>query len=307
MLAAIFAYSLWGVFPLYWVLVDQVPALQIVAHRVIWCALFVVGWLLLSSGTGWLRTALSQPKVMRMLLASSVLISINWGIYIWAVTHGRVVEASLGYFINPLVSISLGVLILGERLNRWQWGAVALAAAGVLWLALINGSPPWIALTLAVSFGFYGLIRKLAAVDAVPGLAIESLLLAPLAALWLLWCAYQGSGVFAQGALTQDGLLVFGGALTALPLIGFAYGAKRIPYSLVGILQYIGPTLQLLCGVFILGESFSDAQALGFGCIWAALALYAVDGWRRSRRRKRDQAAGVEPVCENAEFGKASR
>jgi chloramphenicol-sensitive protein RarD len=284
LIAAIAAYALWGVFPLYWYLLKSVPSLQIIAHRVIWCGLFVAAWLLLREGTGWLRRALDAPRVARMLLASSLLISFNWGVYIWAVTHGHVVEASLGYFINPLVSVLIGVLVLRERLNAAQWSAVGLAAAGVLWLALRLGEWPWISLALAFSFAFYGLIRKLAAVDAVPGLAIESGFLFVPALAWLVWSEWQGAAAFAHGGIWQDGLLIFGGALTALPLIGFAYGARRIPYSLVGILQYIAPTLQLVCGVLLLGESFVRAQAIGFACIWVALAIYAVDGWRRTRR-----------------------
>jgi chloramphenicol-sensitive protein RarD len=292
--AAIFAFALWGVFPLYWYLLKAVPALQIIAHRIIWCSVFVVGYLLLRDGTGWLRQALAGPKVGRMLLLSSVLISSNWGIYIWAVTSGRVVDASLGYFINPLVNVLLGVLVLHERLNRAQWLAVAVAAIGVLWLSFAYGQPPWIALALACSFGVYGLIRKVAAVDAVPGLAIESLILFPVALAWLLWAQWQGMAAFADGDLASDALLIFGGALTALPLIGFAYGARRIPYSLAGLLQYIAPTLQLLCGVLLLGESFSAMQAVGFGCIWAALAIYAADGWRRAHL----PATPVEPHCD---------
>lgn len=283
LLAAIFAFALWGLFPLYWHLLKAVPSLQIIAHRVIWCCVFVVGYLLLSDGRDWLRQALAAPKVGRMLLLSSVLISANWGIYIWAVTHDRVVDASLGYFINPLVNVLLGVAVLHERLNRAQWLAVASAALGVLWLGLVHGRPPWIALVLAGSFGVYGLIRKLVAVDSVPGLAIESLILFPLALIWLIGAQWQGVGAFASGDLRVDALLVFGGALTALPLIGFAYGARRIPYTLTGLLQYLSPTLQLLCGVLILGESFDAQQAIGFGCIWAALAIYAADGWRRAQ------------------------
>lgn len=283
LLAAIFAFALWGLFPLYWHQLKAVPSLQIIAHRVIWCCVFVVGYLLLSDGRDWLRRALAAPKVGRLLLLSSVLISANWGIYIWAVTHDRVVDASLGYFINPLVNVLLGVAVLHERLNRIQWLAVASAALGVLWLGLVHGRPPWIALALAGSFGVYGLIRKLVAVDSVPGLAIESLILFPLALIWLIGAQWQGVGAFASGDFRVDALLVFGGALTALPLIGFAYGARRIPYTLTGLLQYLSPTLQLLCGVLILGESFDLQQAIGFGCIWAALALYAVDGWRRAQ------------------------
>jgi chloramphenicol-sensitive protein RarD len=290
LLAAIASYALWGVFPLYWYLLRQVPSLQIIAHRVIWCAVFVVGFLLLRDGAPWLRRALAGKRVLPMLAVSSLLISTNWGIYIWSVTHGRVVDSSLGYFINPLVSVLLGVLVLRERLNAVQWTAVALAGAGVLWLAAVHGEPPWIALALAASFALYGLIRKIAAVDALPGLAIESLILLLPALAWLGWSEWRGDGAFAHGGWTQDALLVFGGALTALPLIGFAYGARRIPYSLVGLLQYISPTLQLIVGVALLGEAFTRSQAVGFACIWTALAIYAVDGWRQARAAQRAAA-----------------
>ncbi len=281
--AAISAYVLWGVFPLYWVMLKAVPAMQIIAHRVVWCGVFVVAYLMWIEGRGWLRRSVAKPRVATMLLLSSLLISSNWGIYIWAVTHGHVIDASLGYFINPLVSVLLGVVVLRERLNAAQWTAVGIAALGVLWLAFAHGEPPWIALSLAVTFAFYGLIRKLVAVDAVPGLAIESLFLLVPALAWLGFAQWQGTGAFGHQGWHSDALLVFGGALTALPLIGFAYGARRIPYSLVGILQYISPSLQLLCGALLLGESFSREQLLGFGCIWLALAVYAMDGWRRSR------------------------
>ncbi len=290
LLAAASAFVLWGLFPLYWVLLKTLPAIQIVGHRVVWCALFVGVWLHHREGIGWLRRSLVDPRTLPILLASSVLISINWGIYIWAVLSGRVVEASLGYFINPLVNVLIGVMLLGERLNRAQTLAVAIAAVGVLWLTLRLGTPPWVALTLALSFGFYGYLRKKVAVDAVPGLAIESLLLSVPAIGYLLWAEIGGFGVFGQGGTGDRLLLAFGGALTAIPLIGFAYGARRIPYSLVGILQYLAPTLQLLIGVLLLGEPFTGDQAIGFGCIWLALVLYAGDGLRRSRKAGRAAA-----------------
>jgi chloramphenicol-sensitive protein RarD len=318
LLAALAAFVMWGFFPLFWYLLKSVPALQIIAHRVVWCGLFVVGFLLLRDGRGWLRAALSGHRVGRMLVLSSVLISCNWGVYIWAVTNGRVVEASLGYFINPLVNVLVGVLLLGESLNRAQWVAIAGAGVGVLWLAFIHGDPPWIALFLACSFGTYGLIRKVAAVESVPGLAVESLILLPAALGWIVWEEMSGRGVFGQISLSTDLLLIVGGGLTALPLIGFAYGARRIPYSLAGVLQYIAPTIQLLCGVLLLGETFSGTQAIGFSCIWLALLIYAVDGWRRSKAAARalpvessesiphcdshvPAVDGAAPVCEPAE------
>jgi chloramphenicol-sensitive protein RarD len=281
--AALAAYLMWGLFPLYWIGLAHLPALEIIAHRVLWCAAFVSVWLVWTDGRDWLRRALAGRRVGRWMWVSSLLISVNWGLYIWAVTNGRVVDASLGYFINPLLSVAIGVFVLGERLNRVQWTAVGIAAVGVGWLTISQGALPWIALVLASSFAVYGLIRKQVAVEAVPGVAIESLILSPLALGWLLYLAGTDRGAFLAGSLGQDALLVLGGVLTALPLIGFAYGARRIPYSLIGILQYISPTLQLLSGVLLLGESFGPDRAIGFGCIWLALAIYASDGWRRGR------------------------
>lgn len=283
--AAIGAYVIWGLFPLYWYQLKSVPAVQTVAHRVVWCALFVVGWLAWRGERGWLRDALAAPRVLPMLVASSTLISLNWGVYIWAVTHGRVLDASLGYFIGPLANVLVGVLVLRERLSMPQWGAVALAALGVLWLTFSLGELPWVALVLATSFCIYGLIRKVVAVGAMPGLAIESLLLLLPALAWLAWSEARGVGAFGHGGGLPEVLLVAGGALTALPLVGFAFGARRLPYSLLGLLQYVSPTLQLLCGL-LLGETFTRDRMIGFACIWLGLAVYAADGWRGSRRQR---------------------
>ncbi|MBV6416173.1 MAG: Protein RarD [Steroidobacteraceae bacterium] len=281
--AAISAYAIWGLFPLYWYQLKAVPAVQIVAHRVVWCAVFVVGWLALRGESGWLRRALAAPRVLPMLVASSVLISVNWGIYIWAVTHGRVLDASLGYFIGPLANVLVGVLWLRERLSGPQWIAVGCAALGVMWLTARFGEPPWVALTLAASFCLYGLIRKLVAVESMPGLAIESLILLLPALGWLGFSEWRGVGAFGHGGAWRDALLVFGGALTALPLLGFAYGARRLPYSVLGLLQYLAPTLQMLCGLLFLGEAFTYDRLLGFACIWLGLVVFAADGWFGAR------------------------
>jgi chloramphenicol-sensitive protein RarD len=283
--SAVFAFIAWGLFPLYWRLLVQVPPLQITAHRVVWCAVFVAGWLTFKNGPGWVRATLSRPRAAPMLLASSLLISCNWVLYIWAVNNGHVVESALGYFINPLVNVLLGVAVLKERLNARQWAAVALAAGGVAYLTWKLGQVPWIALSLAISFGTYGLIRKLVTVESVPGLGIESLFVFLPALGYLLWCQSQGTGGFGAIGRFEDALMVFAGIATAFPLIWFAYGARRIPLSLVGIIQYLGPTLQLLTGVFVFGESFTSTQLIGFSCIWAALALYAIDGLWRIRMR----------------------
>lgn len=279
------AFIVWGLFPLYWRELSAVPSLQITAHRVLWCALFVVGYLVWRYGRRWLRDTWARPRAAPMLLASSVLITVNWVLYVWAVNHGHVVETSLGYFINPLVNVMLGVWVLGERLNPRQWMAVALAALGVAWLTWSVGRLPWIALALAFSFGLYGLVRKRVAVESIPGLGVESLLMFLPALGFLLWCEWRGTGSFGHVSAYEELLLVLSGLVTALPLIWFAYGARRIPLSMMGLLQYVAPTLQLLTGVFLFGEPFSSTQLLGFGCIWAALALYMADGLWRLRIR----------------------
>ena len=279
------SFVLWGVMPLYWHLLKAVPSLQIIAHRIVWSTLLVVGWLLWKYGRAWLRETLAQPRAAWMLALSGSLIAFNWGLYIWAVNAGHVVETSLGYFINPLLNVVLGVVVLHERLNRVQWTSVAIATGGVLWLTVHYGSFPWIALALAGSFGAYGLIRKLVAVPPVRGLGIESLYLVLPALALLFWGESHGQGGFAGGwGWRVDALLVLGGALTALPLIGFADAVRRIPYSVVGLMQYIAPTLQLLCGVLVLGEDFGSERAIGFTLIWIALALYAGEGLLRARR-----------------------
>ena len=283
--AAIASFVVWGLMPLYWHLLKAVPSLQIVLHRLVWAALLVAAWLFWKQGRHWLRDTLRTPRAWWMLAISALLITFNWSLYVWAVNAGHVVETSLGYFINPLLNVVLGVLVLRERLDRMQWIAVAIAALGVLWLTFHYGSFPWIALSLAASFGLYGLIRKLVAVDSIPGLGVESLYLAPFALAVLAWTeTHGGSEFFGAWGWRLDALLVVGGALTALPLIGFSYAVRRIPYSTIGLLQYLAPTLQLLCGVFVFGEPFGRDRAIGFACIWLALAIYAFDGWRRARR-----------------------
>jgi chloramphenicol-sensitive protein RarD len=297
MWVAIASFVLWGLMPLYWHLLKAVPSLQIVAHRIIWSALLVAAWLLWKQGHGWLRAALSRPRAAWMLALSGLLIGFNWSLYIWAVNAGHVVETSLGYFINPLLNVVIGVLFLHERLNRVQWTSVTLAATGVLWLTFNYGSFPWIALALALSFGLYGLIRKLVAIDAVDGLGVESVYLFLPALALMLWGEAHGSGGFIASAGAGGWgwglgvLLVVGGALTALPLVGFAYAVRRIPLSAVGLLQYIAPTLQFLLGVLVFHETFDRDRAIGFVFIWAALAVFAFDGLGRARRQAAVAAA----------------
>ena len=284
--ATVGAFLIWGVFPIYWKALAQVPALQIMSHRLAWCFVLVAGYLTLRRGSAWWRPLVAQPRLLKLLATSAVLIALNWWLYIWAVNNGHIVETSLGYFINPLVNVLLGVVVLKERLNRWQWLAVAVAASGVVWLTLQSGAPPWIALALAFSFGFYGLIRKVAVVESAPALGVESSILFVPAVAYLLWAEGAGVAGFTHSGAAVDALLVGSGLVTALPLILFAYGAQRIPYSLVGILQYIAPSLQLLCGVALYGEPFTAVQAQGFACIWLALGIYATDGLLRLRRTR---------------------
>jgi len=285
--AAVGAFLIWGLLPLYLHQLHGIPALQIMAHRLLWCCLFVNIWLLPRGEFGRVRFALAVPATRWRLLATAILISINWLVYVWGVNNGHVVETSLGYFINPLVNVLLGVLVLRERLNRIQWSAVTLAACGVIYLTWQSGAPPWIALTLAISFGSYGLIRKMVAVDAISGLGAETLLIAPFGLCYLLWLQSQGSGVLGHASLRIDSLLFLGGLVTAIPLALFAYGARLIPYSTLGLIQYIGPTLQLLLGIFLFREPFTSARAIGFGLIWAALSVYAAEGLIRAHRQRR--------------------
>lgn len=279
-----FTFTLWGLVPVYWHLLKAVPSQQIIAHRIIWSTVLVVAWLLLSNGLGWWKAIAAQPRALPTLALSSVAIAFNWGLYIWAINAGHVIETSLGYFINPLVSVVLGVVVLKERLRRLQWLAVGCAALGVAWLTLDAGTPPWIALGLACSFGLYGLLRKMISVDPVAGLGMESLYLFLPAIGFALWSENgHGGGFFSGWGWRNDALLIFGGAVTALPLIGFAYGVKRIPLSLVGILQYIAPSIGLLLGVFFFREPFDTAKAVGFAAIWTGLLLFIGDSVWRSR------------------------
>ena len=281
---AALAYICWGLFPLYFKALQQVAPLEMLAQRVAWSLLFVMAVLAWQRRFAWLPAALGNRRVLLSFAASSGFIALNWFVYIWAVTNGRVVEASLGYFINPLVNVLIGALVLHERLRRAQWAAVALAALGVLWLTWQAGQPPWIALVLAGSFASYGLLRKTAPLGALEGLTMETLLLGPLALAALAWWGAHGTLAFAEGDAGTQALIAAAGPITAIPLLLFAAGARRIPFSLLGLLQYTAPTLQLLLGVLLFGEAFGPDRAIGFALIWAALAIYSVESLVRSRR-----------------------
>lgn len=291
------AYLLWGLFPVYFKALAQVPATEILAHRMVWSLAFCAVLLLALRRWAWLRTVVAQPRVLAAFVVSAAVVSINWGVYIWAVNADRVVDASLGYFINPLVNVLFGALLLSERLHRDQWAAVGIAAAGVAWLTWQAGGVPWIGLVLAFSFATYGLLRKRAALGSIEGLTLETLLLFPLAFGYLAWLAQiDRNTFFAAGAATQW-LLAAAGPVTALPLLFFAAGARRIAFSTLGILQYIAPTLQLLVGVWVYGEPFEPAKAIGYALIWIALAVFTAGGLRRMRRPQATDASasGAKP------------
>jgi chloramphenicol-sensitive protein RarD len=277
---------MWGLFPLYWKMLAAVPAVEVVAHRTAWGFASVAAWVTLRGRWPDARAVASRPRTLLMLAASAVLIGLNWLLYIWAVIHDHVVEASLGYYINPLVNVLLGVAVLRERLGRAQWIAVALAGAGVAVLTLGYGRFPWIALGLAVSFGLYGLARKTVGADPVVGLLWETAILTPVAIVYLVFLAARGAGEFGGGETTTSALLALGGAVTAVPLVLFALGARALPLSTVGLIQYISPSLQFLLAVLLYHEPFTPAHAVTFGCIWAALALLTWD-MRRQLRHER--------------------
>jgi chloramphenicol-sensitive protein RarD len=272
------AFFIWGLFPLYFKLLKQIPSAELLLHRILWSLLFLTLILAWRKQWAWLGQLIHQPRVLARFLCSALLLSGNWLLYIWAVNNDRVIDSSLGYFINPLVNVLLGYLLLKERLRVGQWSAVGLAACGVLWLTWQAGQLPWIALTLACTFGTYGLLRKTATLGPLEGLSIETLLLSPLTIGYLIWLIWHQEFSFIHQPLTTQGWLILAGPITAIPLLLFAAGARRIPLSLLGMLQYIGPSLQLLIGVMIYHEPFGWGRMCGFVIIWSALALYSLEG-----------------------------
>lgn len=282
LLYGISAYGLWGLFPLFFKQLQHVGSLEVVLHRMVWSLAFVLLVLAALRRWTWLREALRSPRLLATFAVSSLLLAANWLTYIWAVNNGHVLDASLGYFILPLVNVALGFVFLHERPRPGQWLAFGIAAAGVLWLALLTGHVPWIALGLALSFGFYGLIRKLAPLGALEGMSLETMLLAPLAAVALLW-GHQSGSMPANDTHTWL-LFLLCGPVTAIPLLLFSAGARRVPLSTMGILQYLTPTILLFLGTLLYGEPFAGPRLAGFALIWTALLLYSVDGWRHRAR-----------------------
>ena len=288
------AFLLWGIVPVYWKMLQHVPALEILAHRIVWGLAFVAVWMTIRGRWPDLRAVFRRPRTVAALLASTVFIALNWGLFIYAVNTDRVLATSLGYYINPLVNVLLGLIVLHERLNRNQWVAIGLATMAVVLLTFQAGELPWISLALPISFGLYSLLRKTVRADAVVGLTFETAALFPFAAALLLRQELRGVGALGNQGLRMDLLLVAAGAVTAVPLILFTLGLRRIPLSTAGLLQYIAPTCTFLLAILLYDEPFSTAQAFGFGLIWIALVVYSFD--LRSRLREApDLDAGESP------------
>jgi chloramphenicol-sensitive protein RarD len=285
-LAALVAYTLWGLLPVYWKALQTVPALEILAHRTVWSLVFVLLVLAARRQWAWLRRVARNRRTLLAFLGSGCLLGLNWFIYIWAVNAGHIVDASLGYFINPLISVLLGVIFLHERLRRWQVVAIGLATAGVVFLTLGFGAFPWIALSLALTFGFYGLLRKTAPLGSLEGLTLETAFMSILALSYLLYLEAAGSASFGHAGIPTSLLLAFTGVVTAFPLLMFGFAARRVTLATVGILQYIAPTLQFLLGILVYDEPFTRERLLGFAAIWLALLIYSTEGAVVERKRR---------------------
>jgi chloramphenicol-sensitive protein RarD len=290
LLYAIAAYGWWGFVAVYFKFVREVPPLEILAHRVIWSVAVLLALITFSRNWRALAGVFKNRRALGYLAGTTVLIAVNWFVFIWAVTNDRMVDSSLGYYINPIVSVLLGFLFLRERLRRWEWVAVGLAASSVAWLTLSLGVFPWIAVILALTFGLYGLLRKLAHVGSLEGLTVETLLLLPLAAGYLFLLASDGRITFGTRSTSLDLLLLAAGPVTALPLLWFAAGVRRLRLATVGLLQYIAPTIQFALAVGLYGEPFGSARFVAFALIWSAVALYTWDNFRKAGHRP--QAAG---------------
>jgi chloramphenicol-sensitive protein RarD len=288
------AYVLWGFFPIYWKFLHIVPALQVIGHRISWSFIVLLLFILLTKQWQDFRAVAFHPKTVATYALAGVLLSINWLVYVWGVNAGFIVETSLGYFINPLLSVLLGVIFLRERLRLAQWIPVLIAAIGVFYLTFVYGRLPWIALSLAFSFGIYGLVKKIAPLGSLYGLTLETAMVFPAALIYLLFVNSTGEGAFLHDGLTIDLLLAGAGIVTTIPLLMFASAAKQIPLSMVGILQYIAPTLQFLIGVFIYKEPFDQAHLIGFGIVWLALVIFWVENYLAHR-------SAAEPIPELGE------
>jgi chloramphenicol-sensitive protein RarD len=280
---AIGAYASWGLLPVYWKLLRHVPSVQLLSHRIVWSFFALLAVLIVLHRWRSFRKAAFAPRVIKVYLMAALLIGINWGTYVWAVNTGHMVEVSLGYFINPLLSVMMGVVFFRERLRQRQWIPVVLAVAGVVYLTVVFGSVPWIAIVLALSFALYGAVKKIAPLNSLYGLMMETGILLLPALLFLSVSDYSGAGIFLHAGKLTDVLLVGAGLTTTLPLLLFASAAQKIPLSLIGILQYISPTLQFLLGVFVYDEPFSFLQFIGYSIVWVALVIFGLEGYAAYR------------------------
>jgi chloramphenicol-sensitive protein RarD len=289
------AYLLWGLFPLYWPLLEPAGAVEILAHRIAWSLLTMLVVVVASRRLPQFRALFRRHRARNLLTLAAVVIAVNWGTYIWGVNHHRVVETSLGYFINPLVTVLMGVVILRERLRPWQWAALGIATVAVVGLAVDYGHPPWVALTLAFSFGTYGLAKKQANVEAVESLTFETLVLVPVALAYLFWLGASGDSHFTGHGVDHALLLASTGVVTAVPLLCFGAAAIRVPMTTLGLLQYLAPILQFLLGVTVLGEHMSGMRWFGFALVWVALVIFTVDAgqYRRTQSRLAVEATAV--------------
>jgi chloramphenicol-sensitive protein RarD len=289
------AYGLWGLFPLFWPLLEPAGAVEILAHRIVWSLAVVVALLAATRRLRFLATMPDRGRVLCLLGVAAVVIAVNWGVYIYGVNSGHVVETSLGYFINPIVTVLLGVLVLGERLRGLQWAALGLVATAVALLTVQYGRPPWLAFFLAVSFAAYGLLKKKARTGAVESLAVETAFLAPIAAGYVIFLGLRGDATFAAEGVGHAALLVSCGVVTAVPLLFFGAAATRVPLTTLGLLQYLAPTLQFFTGVVIYGEDMPVARLACFGILWCGLAVFTFDALRHHRRKQ--LARAVEAIC----------
>jgi chloramphenicol-sensitive protein RarD len=277
------AYTIWGLVPLYWKLLTHVPAIQVLGHRIVWSLAVLIILVAAMRRNGRATLGAVSRRVVGLYAIAAALIAANWFLYIYAVNAGFIVETSLGYYITPLVNVLFGVVVFHERMRPAQWVAIAIATVGVVQLTFAYGALPWIAFGLAASFGSYGLAKKKAPLDPVEGLTLETAILAPVAILFLVMLHRSGEGAFLRTGATSDALMIGGGLVTTVPLLLFAAAVRSVPLSVIGILQYIGPTLQFLLGVFVYHEPFSRTQLIGFSIVWAALAIYAGDSLRARR------------------------
>ncbi len=281
---AVAAYVIWGLFPVYWKWLSHVEALEVLAHRIVWTVPFVAVVLTLVRRWHRVGTVIKDRRQVLTLTVTTVLIAVNWGIYIWAVNHDQVVQASLGYFLTPLLSVLLGMLLFHERLRMWQWIALAMAAAGVVNQLFFSHAPSWVSLGVGLSFAGYGALRKLVSCDSATGLFVETMLLTPVALAWMWWLGGTGSAAFLHTDWTTDSLLVFGGVMTGTPLLFYVAAGKRLPLATLGFVFYLTPTLQFLLGVFVYGEPIELAQSITFIMIWAGLVLHTAEGRLHARR-----------------------